>query len=154
MLASNLFNNNSHPPYNFMFITFTSDETIFLSGGVNYQFDYVSEEAFLFRVASIANEEPQARRKKNCNNLVGNKFEKLNCMKHKRYSHMGAYFKINKLGYIFVFGGRGEDEELLTSCEQYSIEESKHRNNQRRKVEGSHAHEVTQIHRVLPHLQK
>ena len=30
-------------------------------------------------------------------------------MKQKRYSHMGAYFKIGKLGYIFVFGGRGEN---------------------------------------------
>ena len=25
LLASNLFNNNSHPPYNFMYITFISD---------------------------------------------------------------------------------------------------------------------------------
>lgn len=56
MLASSLFNNNSRPPYNFMFITFISDETIFLSGGVNFNFDYVSDEAFYFRVASIANE--------------------------------------------------------------------------------------------------
>ncbi len=43
-------------------------------------------------------------------------------MKQKRYSHMGAYFKIGKLGYIYIFGGRGEEEELLSSCEQYSIE--------------------------------
>jgi hypothetical protein len=92
-----------------MFITFTSDETIFLCGGINYQFDYVSEEAFLFRVASITNEEPQARRKKGANNLVGNKFEKLPWMKEKRYSHMGAFFKMGKLSYIYVFGGRGED---------------------------------------------
>lgn len=35
---------------------------------------------------------------------------------------MGAYFKIGKLGYIYIFGGRGENEELLNSCEQYSIE--------------------------------
>ena len=55
MLASSLFNNNSRPPYNFMFITFISDETIFLSGGVNFNFDYVSDEAFYFKVASIAN---------------------------------------------------------------------------------------------------
>jgi hypothetical protein len=56
MLASNLFNNNSHPPYNFMFVTFLNDETIFLCGGVDYKFDYFSEEAFLFRVASITAE--------------------------------------------------------------------------------------------------
>jgi hypothetical protein len=30
-------------------------------------------------------------------------------MREKRYSHMGAYFKIGKLGYIYVFGGRGMD---------------------------------------------
>ena len=53
--------------------------------------------------------------------MLGNKFEKLNCMRQKRFSHMGAYFKIGKLGYIYVFGGRNEREELLNSCEQYSI---------------------------------
>jgi hypothetical protein len=35
---------------------------------------------------------------------------------------MGAYFNMGKLGYIYVFGGRDEDEGLLNSCEQYSIE--------------------------------
>ena len=74
MLASNLFNKNSHPPYNFMFITFLNDETIFLCGGVNFAFEYFSEEAFLFRVSSIDSEQLQARRKKTGNNLVGNKF--------------------------------------------------------------------------------
>jgi hypothetical protein len=53
---------------------------------------------------------------------MGNKFEKLPPMQHKRFSHMGAYFKTGKLGYIYVFGGRDEKEELLNSCEQYSIE--------------------------------
>ena len=43
MLNSNLFNKFSHPPYNFMFATFVSEDTIFLCGGVNYEFDYVSE---------------------------------------------------------------------------------------------------------------
>ena len=38
---------------------------------------------------------------------------------------MGVFFKTGKLGYIFIFGGRGENEELLSSCEQYSLEESK-----------------------------
>ena len=108
MLASNLFNKNSHPPYNFMFITFISDELIFLCGGVNFTFDYFSEEAFLFRVSSIESEQPQTRRKKYGNNLVGNKFEKLPCMKQKRYSHMGAFFKTGRLGYIYIFGGRDE----------------------------------------------
>jgi hypothetical protein len=60
-------------------------------------------------------------RRKKGNNLVGNKFEKLSPMKQKRFSHMGAYFKIGKLGYIYVFGGRGEDEEPISACEQYSI---------------------------------
>lgn len=114
MLASNLFNKNSHPPYNFMFITFISDELIFLCGGVNYAFEYFSEEAFLFRVSSIDTEQP--RRKKYGNNLVGNKFEKLPCMKQKRYSHMGAFFKTGRLGYIYIFGGRDEEDQLLDTC--------------------------------------
>jgi len=29
---------------------------------------------------------------------------------------MGAYFKIGKLGYIFIFGGRDEDDNLLNTC--------------------------------------
>lgn len=37
---------------------------------------------------------------------------------------MGAYFRIGKLGYVFVFGGRNEEDQLLSSCEQYSVEES------------------------------
>jgi hypothetical protein len=45
-------------------------------------------------------------------------------MKQKRYSHMGAFFKTGRLGYVYVFGGRDEEDQLLSSCEQYSIEES------------------------------
>lgn len=119
MLASHLFNNNSHPPYNYMFTTFISPEAIFLCGGVNYNFDYVSEEAFLFRLASITQNPPPRRKGYG---LVGNKFEKLPCMKRKRFSHMGAHLRIDKLSYVLVFGGRDEDEELLNSCEQYSVE--------------------------------
>lgn len=104
-----MFDRNSHPPYNFMFITFISDETIFLCGGVNAKFDYFSDEAFFFRVSSIANEEPQSRRTKGGNSLMGNKFEKLPHMHHRRFSHMGAFFKTGKLGYIYVFGGRNEN---------------------------------------------
>lgn len=46
------------------------------------------------------------------------------CMKSKRYSHMGAFFKTGRLGYIYIFGGRDEEDQLLASCEQFSIEES------------------------------
>lgn len=38
---------------------------------------------------------------------------------------MGAFFKTGRLGYIYIFGGRDEEDQLLSSCEQYSIEESK-----------------------------
>ena len=31
-------------------------------------------------------------------------------MNKKRYSHMGAYFPMGKLSYVFVFGGRDEDD--------------------------------------------
>lgn len=79
MLASNLFNKNSHPPYNFMFITFIEDETIFLCGGVNYEFDYVSEETFFYRVnksEELQLNSPAIKRSKRAigNNLVGTKF--------------------------------------------------------------------------------
>lgn len=42
-------------------------------------------------------------------------------MNRKRYSHMGVYFPMGKLSYIYVFGGRGEDDETLTACEKYSL---------------------------------
>jgi len=31
-------------------------------------------------------------------------------MNKKRYSHMGVFFPMGKLSYIFIFGGRGEDD--------------------------------------------
>lgn len=37
---------------------------------------------------------------------------------------MGVYFSMGKLSYVFVFGGRGGDDETLTSCEKYSLYES------------------------------
>ncbi len=29
---------------------------------------------------------------------------------------MGAYFPMGKLAYVFIFGGRGEDDETLNVC--------------------------------------
>jgi hypothetical protein len=43
-------------------------------------------------------------------------------MNRKRYSHIGAYFQIGKLGYIYVFGGRDENHETMVHCEKYSIQ--------------------------------
>lgn len=31
-------------------------------------------------------------------------------MNKKRYSHMGSYFSMGKLAYVYVFGGRGEND--------------------------------------------
>jgi hypothetical protein len=31
-------------------------------------------------------------------------------MHKKRFSHMGVYLSMGKLNYIFIFGGRGEDD--------------------------------------------
>lgn len=50
------------------------------------------------------------------NNLMGSKFEKLPFMKYKRYSHMGAYCKTGKLGYVYIFGGRSEDDQTIPFC--------------------------------------
>jgi hypothetical protein len=37
---------------------------------------------------------------------MGNKFDRLPLMKTRRYSHMGVYLKVGKLGYVYVLGGR------------------------------------------------
>lgn len=50
------------------------------------------------------------------NNLMGSKFERLAFMRSKRYSHMGVYFRMGKLGYVYVFGGRTENDETLSKC--------------------------------------
>ncbi len=42
-------------------------------------------------------------------------------MRNKRYSHMGVFFKAGKLGYVYIFGGRTENDETLNKCEKYSI---------------------------------
>ena len=103
-----MYNSFSHPPYNYMFATYINSSMIFLCGGANYDFDHVSNEAFLYKV----NQDGQpllnkSRQKKRIgNNLMGTKFDKLAFMKNRRYSHMGVYLKIGKLGYIFVMGGR------------------------------------------------
>lgn len=54
-----------------------------------------------------------------------NRFQKMASMGKKRYAHMGIY--CNKLKSVLVFGGRNENEEILASCEIYSILESKYR---------------------------
>lgn len=107
---------NSHPPYNYMLATFIKYNTVFLCGGVNYGFDNVSNEAFLYYVKDdpVNLNTPQKPDKGNSfkkqrrigNNLMGSKFERLCCMKTKRYSHMGVFFRAGKLGYVYVFGGR------------------------------------------------
>ncbi len=38
---------------------------------------------------------------------------------------MGVFFPMGRLSYVYVFGGRGEDDETLTHCEKYSIYERK-----------------------------
>ena len=42
-------------------------------------------------------------------------------MRNKRYSHMGVSFKAGKLGYVYILGGRTENDETLNKCEKYSI---------------------------------
>lgn len=37
---------------------------------------------------------------------MGSKFDRLPYMKTKRYSHMGVYYRVGKLKYIYIFGGR------------------------------------------------
>ena len=48
LFSSHLFCSTSHPPYNFMFATYIKPKVIFLCGGVNFDFDNVSNEAFLY----------------------------------------------------------------------------------------------------------
>jgi hypothetical protein len=61
-----------------MFATYLSDERIFLCGGINADFEYVSDEAFVYEVRGgekIAINRPTSF--VNNNNLLGLKFEKL-----------------------------------------------------------------------------
>ena len=37
---------------------------------------------------------------------------------------MGVFLKAGKLSYVFVFGGRTENDEIIKTCERYSFEES------------------------------
>jgi hypothetical protein len=123
----------SHPPYNYMFSVFVKSTIIFLCGGVNYNFDNVSNEAFYYytksdNLSSLNTPQKMERggktimkKRKVGENLMGSKFEKLALMKTKRYSHMGVFYKAGKLGYIYVFGGRSENDEAMTRCEKYSI---------------------------------
>ena len=48
-MSSALYNKFSHPPYNFMFATFIDESRIFLCGGVNADFEYISDEAFIYK---------------------------------------------------------------------------------------------------------
>lgn len=41
---------------------------------------------------------------------MGTKFERLAAMKTRRYSHMGVNYKAGKLSYVYVFGGRTEND--------------------------------------------
>ena len=94
-----------------MFATFITPDLIFLCGGANYDFDHVSNEAFFFKVnadhQNVQLSKSRMKKEKRIgNNLMGNKFDKLAYMKNRRYSHMGVYLKVGKLGYVYVMGGR------------------------------------------------
>lgn len=96
-------------------------EKILLCGGVSYDFDHISSEAFLFDSRSDA----PAGTKKLGNNLMGTRFEKLPFMHVRRYSHMGVVMTIESLKYVFVFGGRTEGDQIIQACEKYSVTERK-----------------------------
>lgn len=117
LFSSNLFSSNSHPPYNFMLALWLDAEKIFLCGGVSYDFDNISSEAFLFDSRS----EQMAGTKKLGNNLMGTRFEKLPFMHVRRYSHMGVVMTIESLKYVFVFGGRTEGDQIIPHSEKYSV---------------------------------
>lgn len=101
-----------------MYVSYLSQSVIFLCGGVNYDFNVISNEAFLYR----ANNQEQIA---SGNNLMGVQFEKLALMRTKRYSHMGVIYNVGKLTYVFVCGGRTEGDIILQSCERYCVESSK-----------------------------
>ena len=109
-----MYNSFSHPPYNYMFATYVEAGQVFLCGGANYDFDHVSNEAFFFRVnqeqPSMLSKSRLKKERRIVNNLMGSKFDRLSFMKHRRYSHMGVHLKVGKLGYIFVMGGRTEND--------------------------------------------
>jgi hypothetical protein len=56
---------------------------------------------------------------------MGTRFEKLPFMHMRRYSHMGVVMSIDTLKYVFVFGGRTENDKIVPHCERYSITERK-----------------------------
>ena len=93
---------------------------IFLCGGVSHDFDFVSSESFIFDTGV-----QKMGSHKLGNNLMGSRFDKLPFMSSKRYSHMGVVYSVGLLTYIYVFGGRGSNDELMPECEKYSIVESK-----------------------------
>ena len=37
-------------------------------------------------------------------------------MGSKRYSHMGVVYAVGLLKYVYVFGGRGANNELMNDC--------------------------------------
>lgn len=78
---------------------------IFLCGGINFDFDFVSNEAFIYNTQAM--ELSGVKNNKLGNNLMGSKFEKLPFMATKRYSQMGVVYSVGLLKYVYVFGGRG-----------------------------------------------
>jgi hypothetical protein len=83
----------------------------------------MSSEAFLFDSRS---DNVFGGSSKNLgNNIMGTRFEKLPFMHMRRYSHMGVVMSIDALKYVFIFGGRTENDKIIPYCERYSITERK-----------------------------
>jgi hypothetical protein len=100
-----------------MFATFVKYNTIFLCGGINFNLDNVSSEAFYYytkydntttvNTPSKPDKAVSLKQKRKIGyNLMGTKFERLAMMKTRRYSHMGVHYKAGKLSYVYVLGGR------------------------------------------------
>lgn len=118
------------PPFNRMLALYLQPNIVFMCGGRDYDHYNVKNEVFYYSLEDnkIMNEmstmnelNPRPLTK---SKYPKNRFQKMPSMSRKRYSHMGIYS--NKLKSVLVFGGRDEKDEILASCEIYSILESMH----------------------------
>jgi hypothetical protein len=119
------------PPFNKMLALFMQTNLIFMCGGVDYDHYNVKNEAFYYSIveeplrieSEMVHSSDFSERTIFKPKYSKNKFQKMASMAVKRYAHTGIY--CSRLKGILVFGGLNEDEKILSSCELYSIWESK-----------------------------
>lgn len=120
------------PPYNHMLCLHIHRHLIFACGGADFDGYQVKNEAYFYSIvdeplkrvqSEILLPGEQSERTQLRSKYSSNKWQKLQGMNKRRYSHTGIFHSKSKS--LYVFGGCNDKNEAVATCERFGVLESK-----------------------------